>query len=115
MTSLNAIEVWFSGFERSKGSADLLNIYHLSKPSICGIQVRRQTAKYNASWYITAVAADVRSRTFSQALVVTGFPDFPWLELFTQRHERDGKPRDVYIVQTGRLALRITVVIADVV
>jgi len=85
MTSLNAIEVWFSGFERSKGSADLLNIYHLSQPSICGIQVRQQTAKYNASWYITAVAADVRSRTFSQALVETGFPDFPWLELFTQR------------------------------
>jgi hypothetical protein len=77
MTSLIAIEVWFSGFERSKGSADLLNIYYLSQPSSYGIQVRRQTGKYNASWYITAVAADVRSRTFSQAPVVTGFPNFP--------------------------------------
>jgi hypothetical protein len=77
VTSLIAIEVWFSGFERSKGSADLQNIYHLSQPSFYGIQVRRQTAKYNASWYITGVAADGRSRTFSQAPVVTWFPDFP--------------------------------------
>jgi hypothetical protein len=30
-------------------------------------------------------------------------------------YERDGKPRGVYVVQTGCLALRITVVIADVI
>jgi len=77
MTSLIVIEVWFSVFERSKGSPDLLNIYHSSQPSFYGIQVRRQTAKYNAGWYIIGVAADVRSRIFSQAPVVTGFPDSP--------------------------------------